>query len=57
MRRDAFPLQHLTANDGGRLLHYEDFPLGEVAMLGPRVVTREEIIAFAREFDMQAFPP
>jgi acyl dehydratase len=37
------------------LLHYEDFPPGEVAMFGPRVVTREEIIAFASAFDMQAF--
>ena len=37
------------------LLHYEDFPVGEVAVFGPHTVTREEIIAFAREFDPQAF--
>lgn len=37
------------------LLHYEDFPVGEVASFGPRTVTREEIIAFAREFDPQGF--
>jgi acyl dehydratase len=37
------------------LLHYEDFPVGEVATFGPRTVTREEIIAFAREFDAQPF--
>ncbi len=37
------------------LLHYEDFPVGEMATFGPRTVTREEIIAFAREFDAQPF--
>jgi acyl dehydratase len=37
------------------LLHYEDFPVGEVATFGPRTVTREEIVAFAREFDPQGF--
>jgi len=37
------------------LLHYEDFPVGDVAVFGPYTVTREEIIAFAREFDPQAF--
>ena len=34
-------------------LHWEDFPPGHVAVYGPRLVTREEIIAFAAEFDPQ----
>lgn len=32
---------------------WEDFPPGEVAEYGPRTITREEIIAFAAEFDPQ----
>ena len=34
-------------------LHWEDFTLGAVAIYGPRLVTREEIVAFAAEFDPQ----
>lgn len=34
-------------------LTYEDFQPGHFATLGPRHVTREEIIAFAAEFDPQ----
>ena len=34
-------------------LHWEDFKLGAVAIYGPRLVTREEIVAFAAEFDPQ----
>jgi acyl dehydratase len=34
-------------------LHWEDFQPGAVAVYGPRLVTREEIIAFAAEFDPQ----
>jgi acyl dehydratase len=34
-------------------LHFEDFKSGDVAIYGPRHVTREEIIAFAAEFDPQ----
>jgi acyl dehydratase len=34
-------------------LHWEDFAPGQVTELGPRVITREEIIAFAAEFDPQ----
>ena len=34
-------------------LHWEDFKLGAVAVYGPRLVTREEIVAFAAEFDPQ----
>jgi acyl dehydratase len=34
-------------------LYWEDFIVGSVAEFGPRRVTREEIIAFAAEFDPQ----
>src|SRR5262249_29275808 len=34
-------------------LHWEDFIPGSVAEYGPRLITREEIIAFATEFDPQ----
>jgi len=33
--------------------HSEDFAAGAVAIYGPRLVTREEIVAFAAEFDPQ----
>ncbi len=33
--------------------YWEDFEPGAVTMYGPRLVTREEIIAFAAEFDPQ----
>jgi acyl dehydratase len=34
-------------------LHYEDFPIGEVIEFGDKLVTKEEIIEFASEFDPQ----
>jgi acyl dehydratase len=34
-------------------LTFEDFPLGRFGSFGPRHVTREEILAFAGEFDPQ----
>ncbi|MGA7804360.1 MaoC family dehydratase [Bradyrhizobium sp.] len=34
-------------------LTYEDFPPGRLGTFGPRHVTREEILAFAAEFDPQ----
>jgi acyl dehydratase len=34
-------------------LHWEDFQPGAVAIYGPRLVTRAEIVAFAAEFDPQ----
>jgi acyl dehydratase len=34
-------------------LHFEDFPPGQVAEFGPRVITRAEIVEFAAEFDPQ----
>ena len=36
-------------------LHFEDFPPGEVREYGDRLVTAEEIVEFAREFDPQPF--
>src|SRR5476651_1408662 len=33
------------------MLYWEDFQPGAVAIYGPRLVTREEIVAFAAEFD------
>ena len=36
-------------------LYFEDFEPGAVEEYGPRLVTREEIIAFATEFDPQPF--
>jgi acyl dehydratase len=37
------------------LLHWEDFPVGKVMDMGGVTVTREEITAFARQFDPQPF--
>jgi acyl dehydratase len=34
-------------------LYWEDFRPGAVTVYGPRLVTREEIVAFAAEFDPQ----
>ena len=34
-------------------LHYEDYTEGSVQTFGPRVITREEMIEYAREFDSQ----
>ena len=34
-------------------LYWEDFQPGAVSVYGPRRVTREEIVAFAAEFDPQ----
>jgi acyl dehydratase len=36
-------------------LYFEDFPPGDVRESGARTVTREEMLAFAREFDPQPF--
>jgi acyl dehydratase len=35
------------------LLHFEDFAAGQIYPLGTHILTPEEIIAFAREFDPQ----
>jgi acyl dehydratase len=34
-------------------IHWEDFAPGQVTEFGPRLITREEIIAFAAEYDPQ----
>src|ERR1700688_3074860 len=34
-------------------LTFEDYPLGHFGTFGPRHVTREEVLAFAAEFDPQ----
>ena len=36
-------------------LYWEDFPVGEVTEFGSYQVTRDELIAFASEFDPQPF--
>jgi acyl dehydratase len=40
-------------NNAIMMLTFEDFPPGHFGSFGPRHVTREEIIAFAAEFDPQ----
>jgi acyl dehydratase len=35
------------------MLTFEDFPIGRLGTYGPRHVTRDEILAFAAEFDPQ----
>jgi acyl dehydratase len=37
------------------MLYFEDFPPGNVRDSPPRTVTRDEIVAFARQFDPQPF--
>jgi acyl dehydratase len=37
------------------LLHYEDFPEGLVIPFGTHHLSKEEVIAYAREWDPQAF--
>lgn len=39
----------------GPVRYFEDFQPGDVIELGSRTITKESIIAFAREFDPQAF--
>lgn len=38
-----------------RQRYFEDYPVGEVATFGDRLVTAEEIVEFARRYDPQAF--
>lgn len=35
--------------------HFEDYPLGSVALYGPIVVDEAEVVAFARRYDPQDF--
>ena len=37
------------------LLHFEDFPVGEVIVFGDKLVTAAEIVAFASEWDPQPY--
>jgi acyl dehydratase len=37
------------------MLYFEDFPPGDVRESPPRAVTRDEIVAFAQQFDPQPF--
>ena len=37
------------------MLYFEDFKVGETSEMGRRVVDRDEVIAFARDFDPQPF--
>jgi acyl dehydratase len=37
------------------LLYFEDFPVREISEYGDRLVTAEEIVEFARQFDPQPF--
>jgi acyl dehydratase len=39
----------------GQVRYFEDFAAGDVIELGSRTITKEAIIAFAREFDPQVF--
>ncbi len=36
---------------GVRLLHFEDAEIGQVLTAGPRLVTKDEIILFAKQYD------
>ncbi|MDH3580862.1 MAG: MaoC family dehydratase [Hyphomicrobiales bacterium] len=42
-------------NERLEILHWEDFEVGRTIALGEKHVTREEIVAFATEFDPQPF--
>src|SRR5437016_335377 len=60
MRAPGLRLLQSAATIGPRLplttimtLTFEDFPPGRLGTFGPRHVTREEMLAFAAEFDPQ----
>ena len=42
-------------SEAARFLYFEDFEPGEVFELGERTLTKEETVAFAREYDPQPF--
>lgn len=44
-----------TASVQPELLHWEDFPVGQVRTFGAMPVTREAVLAFAQQFDPQPF--
>ena len=37
------------------LLYFEDFPQGQIAEYGDRLITAEQIVAFAKQYDPQPF--
>jgi acyl dehydratase len=45
----------VSGQSSGPRLAFEDFKAGESRTFGPRTLTREEIIAFARDWDPQPF--
>lgn len=45
----------MTATPREILLYWEDFPAGSVREFGNMPVTREAVLAFAQQFDTQAF--
>jgi acyl dehydratase len=45
----------MTTNDPRSRLYFEDFTVGEVRPCGSRTLTRDQIVAFAREYDPQPF--
>lgn len=45
----------MSGPSGGPRLAFEDFKEGERRSFGPRVLTRDEIVAFARDWDPQPF--
>jgi len=44
-----------NTNDPAAKRYWEDFTPGQIIEYGPRQITREEIIAFGKEFDPQPF--
>ncbi len=45
----------MSGPDTGRPLAFEDFKPGDRRFFGPRVLTKEEIVAFGRDWDPQPF--
>jgi acyl dehydratase len=45
----------VSGQSSGPRLAFEDFKAGESRTFGPRTLTREEIVAFARDWDPQPF--
>ena len=54
---DAGPVNSTAAPPSSppELLHWEDFPVGQVRHFGAMPVTREAVLAFASQFDPQPF--
>ncbi len=50
-----YPSERSVAARAAPRLYWEDFPIGRVRQFGALKVTREAVLAFAREFDPQPF--